>query len=52
VLYEAHITGSERPPQKGVDNFSLIKGNNGWRIISVTNEIPAPDRPLPDVLQD
>jgi len=51
VLYEAHITGSERPPQQGIDNFSLIKRNDGWRIISVTNEIVTPDRPVPGELQ-
>ena len=51
VLYEAHVTGSERPPQKGVDNFSLIKKNGRWLIISVTNEIPTPERSIPDILQ-
>ena len=52
VLYEAHVTGSERPPQQGVDNFSLIKKNGQWWIISVTNELPTPDRPIPEVLQN
>ena len=52
VLYEAHVTGSERPPQQGVDNFSLIKKNGQWCIISVTNELPTPDRPIPEVLQN
>ncbi|MBL7110908.1 MAG: hypothetical protein ISS19_03085 [Bacteroidales bacterium] len=52
VLYEAYIPGSERPPGKGVDNFSLIKKKGRWWIISVTNELPTPDRPIPDVLQN
>jgi hypothetical protein len=52
VLYEAHITGSDRPPSKGVDNFSLIKKEDRWWIISVTNELPTPDRSVPEVLQN
>ncbi len=52
VLYEAHITGSSRPPQQGVDNFSLIKKDGRWWIVSVTNEIPTPDRPIPEVLRN
>lgn len=52
VLYEAHITGSARAPQQGVDNFSLIRKDGRWWIVSVTNEIPTPDRPIPDVLRN
>jgi len=52
VLYEAHITGSARPPQQGVDNFSLIRKDGRWWIVSITNEIPTPDRPIPEVLRN
>jgi hypothetical protein len=52
VLYEAQITGSARPPQQGVDNFSLIKQDGRWWIVSVTNEIPTPERPIPEVLRN
>jgi hypothetical protein len=52
VLYEAHITGSARAPQQGVDNFSLIKKDGRWWIVAVTNEIPTPERPIPDVLRN
>jgi hypothetical protein len=52
VLYEAQITGSSRPPTQGVDNFSLIKKDSRWWIVSVTNEIPTPDRPIPEVLRN
>jgi hypothetical protein len=52
VLYEAHITGSARAPQQGVDSFSLIKKDGRWLIVSITNELPAPDRPIPEVLQN
>ena len=52
VLYEAQITGSPRGPQQGVDNFSLIKKDGRWLIVSITNEIPTADRPIPEVLQN
>jgi hypothetical protein len=47
VLYEAHITGSPRAPSQGVDSFSLIKQNGVWRIVAITNELPAEGRPIP-----
>ena len=52
VLYEAHITGSQRPPSQGVDSFSLIKKDGRWWIVAVTNEIPGPDRPIPEMLKN
>lgn len=51
VLYEASLGDSTRPPQRGVDGISLIRKNDKWRIISITNERPTPDRPIPDVLK-
>jgi len=51
VLYEVSIPGRNRPPQQGVDSFSLIKKDGGWRIVSIINEIPTPDRPIPEELQ-
>jgi len=50
TLYEAHITGSERPPQQGVDSFQLIRKDGRWWIVSVVNELPTKDRPLPEEL--
>lgn len=50
VLYEAEIPGRGRPPQQGVDSFSLVRREGGWLIASILNEIPTPDRPVPDVL--
>ncbi len=47
VLYEAHIPGSKRPPQAGVDNFSLIKKEGRWWIASIIKEIPTTGCPLP-----
>ncbi len=51
VLYEASIPGSARPPQQGVDSFQLIRQDARWWIVSVTNEVPTPDRPVPSVLR-
>jgi hypothetical protein len=52
VLYEAEIPGWDRPPQTGVDSFQLVRRPEGWKIASITNEIPTPDRPIPDVLKE
>ncbi len=51
VLYEASIPGSGRPPQQGVDSFQIIRKNERWLIASIVNEIPTPDRPVPEVLK-
>jgi len=52
VLYEAHIPGSSRGPQEGVDFFQLIRKDNRWWIASIVNEIPTADRPVPVELQE
>ena len=52
VLYEAHIPGSQRPPQKGGDSFQLIRKQDRWWIVSITNEIPTSNRPIPEELQN
>jgi len=51
VLYQAHFPGTDYPPQQGVDSFQLIKIEDGWKIISIVNEIVTPDRPAPKELQ-
>jgi hypothetical protein len=51
VLYEASIPGRDRPPQQGVDSFSLIRKGAKWQIVSIINEIPTPKRPLPKELR-
>jgi hypothetical protein len=50
VLYEASIPGRDMPPQKGVDYFLLSKRDQGWKIVAITNDIPAPGFPLPEEL--
>lgn len=52
VLYQAHIPGTQRPPQKGVDVFLLNKRSRRWWIASIVNEIPTPSRPIPEELQE
>ena len=51
VLYEAEIPGWGRPPQPGVDSFQLVRREGEWKIASITNEIPTPERPIPEVLR-
>ena len=51
VLYEAEIPGRGRPAQPGVDSFQLVRRDGAWLIASITNEIPTPDRPVPEVLR-
>ncbi len=50
VVYDASIPTRKRPPQRGVDSFQLIKKDSNWRIVSIVNEIPTPNRPMPEEL--
>ncbi len=52
VLYESAIPGSPRPPQPGVDFFSLVKRDGRWWIASVTNDLPDPNNPPPEPLRN
>lgn len=52
VLYEAHLAGSEVPPQRGVDSFELLRKDDRWWITSINNDICTPDRPPPRELQE
>ena len=52
VVYEASVPGSGRQPQQGLDSIQLIRQDVGWKIISIINEIPIPERPFPDELRD
>jgi hypothetical protein len=51
VRYEPSIPGSGDPPRQGVDSFQLIKKDGRWWIVSVTNEVPSADRPVPPELR-
>jgi hypothetical protein len=52
VLYEASIPGSQRPPQRGVDSFQLVKRDGFWKIAAVVNDIPNAEHPVPEVLRN
>lgn len=51
VHYAAHVPGSSRPPQEGIDAFSLMKRDGSWRIVSVVNEVIRPGVPVPEELR-
>jgi hypothetical protein len=51
VVYEVSIPGTEFKPQLGLDSFHLTKRKDGWKISSVLNEVPTPDKPLPEGLK-
>ena len=52
VLYGASFPDWDRPPQPGVDFIQLIKNDGRWWIVSIANEIPTPNRPLPEALRE
>ncbi len=47
VIYEASVSSSKRPPQRGLDSWHLFKKNNRWYIVSVVNEIELAAEPIP-----
>jgi hypothetical protein len=47
VVYEAAILGSERPPQRGLDSWHLMKRDGRWWVVSVINESEAVAGPIP-----
>ncbi len=50
VLFDSHIPGTETDPRPGLDSFQLIRQAGEWRILSITNDRPSPDNPIPDSL--
>jgi len=49
VVYASSILDSDRPPQKGIDFWLLIRKDHTWKVVSVTNEIVPPDGKLPGI---
>ena len=47
VVYEAKILDSERPATRGIDFWSLVRKDNSWKAVSVTNEVIRPGETLP-----
>jgi hypothetical protein len=48
VVFESHIPGSGRPPGRGVDSIQLLRTADGWRIVSITNDRPTAEHPIPE----
>ncbi len=47
VVYESSIPGTGRPARPGVDLWSLIRTDGQWKVVSVVNELPRDDLPVP-----
>ncbi len=47
VVYESVIPGAGRPARPGVDLWSLIRIDGGWKVVSVVNELPRDDLAIP-----
>ena len=50
VLYEPRIPG-EKSKRQGIDSIHLIKQDKEWKIVSILNELPTSERPVPAVLK-
>lgn len=51
VHYAARIPSNNRPAQHGIDVFLLMKTSDGWRIVSIVNEIVRDGVAVPDELR-
>jgi len=51
VLYEPRIPGIDSDRQ-GVDSIHLIRQEGRWKIVSILNELPTAERPVPDILKN
>jgi hypothetical protein len=48
VVYEAAVEGSERPPQRGLDSWHLMRREGRWWVVSVVNEVESVAGPIPE----
>ena len=48
VVYEAVVLGSERPPQRGLDSWHLMRRDGRWWVVSVVNEAESVAGPIPE----
>jgi hypothetical protein len=52
VVYKARLkTPADSPGQIGLDSWELVRKDGRWWIAAVTNDIPTPQRPLPEELR-
>jgi hypothetical protein len=47
VVYEAQILGDDRPPQRGLDSWHLVKKDGRWWVISIVNDSEPTSGPIP-----
>jgi len=47
VVYESSIPDRDGPARPGVDLWSLIRVDGQWKVVSVVNELPRDDLPVP-----
>jgi hypothetical protein len=48
VVYEAAILDSDRPPQRGLDSWHLMKNDGRWWVVSVVNDSEPASGPIPE----
>jgi len=52
VVYKARLkTQIDAPGTLGLDSFGLMKKDGRWWVVSITNDIVTPQRPLPEELR-
>ncbi|MGD8538244.1 MAG: hypothetical protein PVI66_05975 [Candidatus Aminicenantes bacterium] len=52
VVYKARLkTPEDSPGQLGLDSWGLMKKDGRWWIVSVSNDVVTPQRPLPEELR-
>ncbi|MDH4195797.1 MAG: hypothetical protein OEW05_00155 [Candidatus Aminicenantes bacterium] len=52
VVYKARLkTPADAPGQIGLDSWALMRKDGRWWIAAITNDIPTPQRPLPEELR-
>ncbi len=48
VVFEVSVQPSERPPQRGLDSWHLMKTDGRWKVISVINDSEFAAGPIPE----
>ncbi len=48
VVFEVTVAPSQRPPQRGLDSWHLMKTDGRWKVISVVNDSEVAVGPIPD----
>ena len=51
VVYASSFPNADRPPQKGIDFWLLIRKDQSWKVVAVTNEIILPGEEIPAMFE-